>query len=177
MEDSLTQNKIQTSKKLLKAFFNIRIPLSLGLLAILVALFLGIFIAKFNPASLTSTSLTYSQEVEGFKINLKEAQLTNNIKVSQKAAPAPKDKDFLVLIADIDNASSSARQAVFGNYFRLEEEGGKKIAPLPLNVNFAVPPKSSLEKQLVFLVDKNKDSFKLLIGELDKDPKIVEVKF
>jgi hypothetical protein len=164
---------------LLRSLFGlrVRIPLLILILALLFSVWLGGVLTKI-PAknNIQKVAVFQSHTILDLKVDVDESHLSDSIKLSQKVAPAPTGKRYLVIFTKVENASTSAKQVAYGDYFRLEEEG-KKLAPLPLNANFTIPPKSTLEKQLVFIVDKTKNIFNLLVGELDKEPKIINLTF
>ncbi len=154
-----------------------KIPLVFVLILMALFFFIGMSISRVNFQQETlKKSVNQSQNIDPLKIDINEAQFTNTIRIADKGANAPSGKNFLVISTDVENASSSAKNIIYGNYFRLEENG-KKFAPLPVNAQFIIPPKATLEKQLVFIVDENKRKFNLLVGDLDKNQKTIQISF
>lgn len=164
--------KLQFTKALQ---FKVRLPF---VILFLIASFLaGLFANNLNlQGNVKKISLSKEQTIGDIKIKIDEAQLTDTIRLQGKSSKAPEDKKFLVIFSESYNASTSAMQIPYGNWFRLEEDS-RKLAPLPLNSSFTNPPQATLEKQLVFIVDKAKDKFNLLIGVLDKKPNKIEISF
>lgn len=176
MADMLTQ-RFQRSRNL-RSLLEIRIKLSLVIASLIAAFLLGILVSRLDlvERQVEKTALSETKGVDGIKINLNAAHLASSIKISAKDTKAPVDKKFLVIFTEAENASSSAKQVPYGNWFRLDMDG-KKSAPLPLNSTFTIPPQATLEKQIVFIVDRSKNNFKLLVGQLDKEQKSIEINF
>lgn len=174
---SLARSGFIRGGPLIKKLFAFKIRLPLVLILIIFFFWLGIRLSDTSlSGDVEKSALNFSQNFDNTKISVSEAHLTQTVRVSQKNAPAPENKKYLVLFTTVENASSSASQLNYGDYFRLEEDS-KKLAPLPINTTFVAPPKATLDKQLIFLVDQGKKAFNLLIGPLDKEPQKVEVHF
>ncbi|MBI2012113.1 hypothetical protein HYS91_05065 [Candidatus Daviesbacteria bacterium] len=157
--------------------FQIKVRLPFTMLLATIAFLVGVLINNFSTlGNIEKISLNKQYSIGDIKIKISEAQLTETIRLSGKSSKAPQNKKFLVIFSESFNASTSAMQIPYGNWFRVEEEK-RKLAPLPLNSSFTNPPQATLEKQLVFIVDKAKDKFNLLVGELDKKPANIEIKF
>jgi hypothetical protein len=163
-------------KKVLKILtLKIRLPFVVVLIAL--SFLAGLKIANFAPKTeVLKTTVGKNVSADDMNISVSEAQYTNTIRLANAASNAPEGKDFLVLFTEVENASSSAKNVVYGNYFRLDEKG-KKFAPLPVNAQFVIPPKATLDKQLVFIVDENKKDFNILVGDINKLQQSIMVNF
>lgn len=176
---SLVNSKVrQRGPAVFKSWLNFKIRLPIVVILIIFFFWLGVRLSGsfINGTDVEKATLNYNQSFENIKVLVSEAHLTRTVRVSQKNAPAPDGKKYLVLFTTVENASSSASQLNYGDFFRLEEDS-KKLAPLPINTTFVAPPKATLDKQLIFLVDQGKKVFNLLIGPLDQEPQRVEVHF
>lgn len=167
--------KLPTAVKFL---FKYKVRFPIVLILLIVTFFLGSFLS--NTSSLEKVDKTIvndSKQIDdNTKVDIAEVHLANTIHVGNQQAPAPDGKKYLVIFTTVENASSSASQVNFGDWFRVNQDN-KKLAPLPLNTTFVIPPKASLDKQLVFIVDQTKKSFNLLVGKLDKEPQPVNLQF
>jgi hypothetical protein len=153
----------------IKKAFSFKIPLLIAIPLILIAFGIGTALTKFPRSStVAKAAISDNQTVNSLKLNVNEAQLTKNIKLAQKNANAPAGKSFLILFTEVENSSSSAQIANYGDYFRLDENG-KKFAPLAINTNFSIPSQATLEKQLIFVVDEGSKTFNLLLGDINQN--------
>lgn len=161
-----------------KHLFKQRVRFPIVLILIIIFFWLGGAASKSGfGENVRKTTVSSFKQIQDIKINVTQANLAGTIKISGKQAPSPENKKYLVVFTSVENASASAKQVTYADFFRLDENG-KKIPPLPLNASFTIPPKASLEKQLIFLVDKGKKAFKLLVGPLEgSEPEQVELRF
>jgi len=187
--DSFTTKIILLMKKLsnlkgislLRKLLTFRIRLVFALFLIVASFLVGAFISKMpSQTKVEEKVINQNHQADDITVRVDKAHLTNVIRFSQQGTSAPAGKDFLVIFTDVENASTSAKQLVYGNWYRLEENtngDSKKLAPLPLNAQFTLPPQASLEKQIVFIVDEGLKNFNLLVGDIEKPQKSVSIDF
>lgn len=173
-----TRRFLKLTAPFLRILLRLRVRFPIVLILIIVFFWLGGATSKSGfGENISKTTVSSFKQIQNIKINVFQANLASSIRVSGKQVPPPENKKYLVVFTNVENASSSAKQVTYADFFRLDEDG-KKIPPLPLNASFTIPPKASLEKQLIFLVDKGKKAFKLLIGPLEgSEPEQVDLKF
>lgn len=164
--------------RFLKFLFKLKVRFPIVLILIILFYVLGGFISNTKTLEqVDKTQINNNNQIDdNTKVTISEAHLANSIRVGNQQAPAPEDKKYLVVFTNVENASTSAEQINYGDWFRVNQDN-KKLAPLPLNTVFVVPPKASLDKQLVFIVDSTKKTFDLLVGKLDKTPQTVSLQF
>jgi hypothetical protein len=169
-------NRLRLPKKV-KEILAFKIYFPIVLVLVLGSFVLGLNLANFSPPSdVIKTPVNQNIFADDMNIFVNEAQSTKTIRLANATSKAPQGKSFLVLFTDVENASSSAKNVIYGNYFRLEENG-KKFAPLPLNAQFAIPPQATLNKQLVFIVDEGKKTFNILVGDINKSQQNIAISF
>ena len=104
---------------------------------------------------------------ENFKIKLVKAVKVKIVTSKGQPITANKGKDFLLVYLEIENNQETPIVIDSQNYFRLQDNEGKKFAPDLLNGPIKIAAISTRKDQVGFIIPEAQKEFKLLVGEIE----------
>ena len=134
-------------------------------------------ITEINKSFEFEAFIVKEEGTEEVTFTIASAELKDQIKVKGEPRGVNKDEQFLLLRLEIENETTENLAIVSSNLVRLVDEEDKKHAPDFHNATIIIDPLSVRKDLLSFIVEENKKSFKLLVGELEEEKETVEINF
>jgi len=119
-------------------------------------------------------------EEEGtIEMAITEVEKTDQVMVQDKEYTAKNEKTFLIVNLELKNETTKRLNIFPGDLIRLvvNDEEEKKLAPDLHNNYVPVSPISTKVDRVGFIIDKEFDSLKLQVGELEEEKEVLEIKF
>jgi len=119
-------------------------------------------------------------EEEGtIEMAIADVEKTDQVMVQDKEYTAKNEKTFLIVNLELKNETTKRLNIFPGDLIRLVVNGDeeKKLAPDLHNNYVPVSPISTKVDRVGFIIDKEFDSLKLQVGELEEEKEVLEIKF
>ena len=111
------------------------------------------------------------------KFTLLSAKKVRLVATKGEPIESPTGKEFLVLSLELQNDSKYPLKVNSQDFVRLVGENEKKFAADFYNGSLDVSAISVKRDEMAFMVPKDTNNFKLLVGEIDKEKQEVEINF
>jgi len=139
-------------------------------------------VQKAKPTAETKIEKSFEFPVkklgsDKFKVSLLKAEKVGLITSKNQPVVAKEGKEFLLIYLELENNLVNPLIIDSQNYFRLESEQDKKLAPDLFNGPIQIAPISTKKDQVGFNINKGKKEFKLQVGEIEGTKEIIEIKF
>lgn len=129
-----------------------------------------------NSFEITSRSSDGSSLDKKMKINLTNANITNQILIQGKRAKTRKGKLFLIVTMELSNDEPSVVYSFPVDLIRLARED-KKFAPSVHQGRVEIRPTSTKVSNVGFVIEEDEKNFTLELGEISETKQSVSVDF